>query len=146
MNLNKYIKNMSIMMSLKLITLISLLGYVLISFGRLQEGIAILLCASLLSILVLYNIAQDCQSLKKYLISLDGNFDNHVEKWVDGPLKELQQPIVGMLRNKGRLAKKNTSVINEMNFSTNELANNAQKVSQKLTATISIYHVGFSLL
>lgn len=118
------------MLSLKLIAMISLIGYVFISIGWLQEGIAILLCASILSMTVLYNIVQDCRSLKKYLISLDGNFDNHVEKWVDGPLKELQEPIVHMLRSKGRLANNNKFVINEMSFSTNELAKNAQQASQ----------------
>tara|TARA_R110001583_G_scaffold22238_1_gene83532 strand:- start:2788 stop:3894 length:1107 start_codon:yes stop_codon:yes gene_type:complete len=118
------------MMSLKLIAIISVIGYLLISFGLTQEGIALLICATILSLLVLYNISNDCHSLKKYLISLEGNFDNHVEKWVDGPLKELQDPIVDMLRTKARLASNNHSVINEMSFSTSELAHNAQQVSQ----------------
>jgi methyl-accepting chemotaxis protein len=130
------------MMSLKLITIISVIGYLLIFIGQAQEGIALLVCASILSILVLYNINNDCHSLKQYLASLDGNFDNHVEKWVDGPLSELQDPIVDMLRNKGRLASNNHAVINEMSFSTNELAHTAQQVSinsqQQSQSTLSV--------
>lgn len=130
LNFNKYFKQLNCKKSLVIIVSLSTVSYALIFSPFTHWGIAVLMFTALLASLMLYNIYQDCLSLKSYLASLDNNFDNHVEKWIDGPLKELQDPIVNMLRLKSRANTNYKSVIDEMSFSTQELANNANMVSQ----------------
>ena len=130
MNLNKYLKQLSCKRSVQSLLFSTAISSTLLLCGLVQWAIILLMVTALLAILIIHNIANDCKSLKNYLNSLDDNFDNHVEKWVSGPLKELQDPLVNMLRMKNRSNNINTSVIDEMSFSTQELSNNAQQVSQ----------------
>lgn len=141
LHFNKYFKQLNCKRSLVAVASLSVASYALIFSPLAHWGVAVLMFTALLASLILYNIHQDCQSLKDYLASLDDNFDNHVEKWVDGPLKELQDPIVDMLRVKSRTNTNYKSVIDEMSFSTQELADNANTVSkyssQQSDATLS---------
>lgn len=130
MNLNKYLKQLNSKQALQLIICATAISLLLLFLGLTQWAVILLTLIALMSMIMLHNIATDCTSLKNYLNSLDDNFDNHVEKWVDGPLKELQDPLVNMLRAKNRLNSFNESVIDEMSFSTQELSSNAQQVSQ----------------
>lgn len=130
LHFNKYFKQLNCKRCLITVASLTTLSYALIFTPFAHWGVAVLMFTALLASLMLYNLHQDCQSLKGYLASLDNNFDNHVEKWVQGPLQELQDPIVNMLRNKSRSNTSYKAVIDEMSFSTQELANNANTVSE----------------
>lgn len=141
LNINKYLKQLNCKKSFISIASLTGISFLLILAQFTPWGIAVFMFTTLFATLMLYNIYTDCQSLKEYLHSLDNNFDNHVENWVQGPLKELQDPIVDMLRLKSRKNATYKSVIDEMNFSAQELADNANTVSsyshQQSDATLS---------
>lgn len=127
---NTFIKQLNVKKSLILLSSLIVLGCVFIFTDLITYALGMFLFTSLLATLMLFNVYKDSQALQAYLQSLShDNFDNHVEKWVQGPLKELQDPIVSMLRHKHQNSNSYQSVVDEMRFSTKELADNANMVS-----------------
>ena len=117
------------------------LGLITSFFNITEITVSLLSLSVIVALLVLSSVDKDCQALNQYMHSLDGNFDNSVDRWLQGPLRHLQAPIVDMLRSKHHQKNELTGIITEVNFSSQELANNANKVversQQQSDATIS---------
>ena len=95
------------------------------------QHIALGLCLTSLALQLYFmrSISQDRDALSLYLDQLKHRHDNHVERWLNGPLRDLQEPIVDMLRSRSRQLQALQVLTQEMSYSTAELATNANTVS-----------------
>lgn len=98
-------------------------------FGAIEVAFALGYISLSISAFFMYSIARDRNALSHYLHALESSHDNHVERWLIGPLRDIQEPMVDMLRINGRKNQSLEAVVHEMSFSTSELANNANQVA-----------------
>ena len=127
---SRYLQQFSNKKAIHFISFSILIAFILFFISDLKWTVVLLFITNIFSLLILYSVANDCQSMSKYLYALNGNFDNNVERWIHGPLTRLQQPIVDMLRSKSHRNNNIYSIIKEVNYSATELANNANLVAQ----------------
>lgn len=127
----KYLQLLSLPRQLQLYFFLTMLAIIFFVFNYFTLSLLLLLVVISLSFITILSINNDCSALTDYLYSLEGNFDNHVERWLKGPLIPLKKPIVDMLRSKNHHNDDLSSILKEVNYSASELATNANKVAQQ---------------
>ncbi|GGA79815.1 hypothetical protein GCM10011369_22250 [Neiella marina] len=97
--------------------------------GQFEVAFALALVGLGLQTILFKVIHNDSVALNDYLHELETQHDNHVERWLKGPLRQLQEPFVDMLRSKSRSLDSLQAIVHEMGYSSAELANNANQVA-----------------
>ncbi|MDN4501222.1 methyl-accepting chemotaxis protein [Alteromonadaceae bacterium BrNp21-10] len=129
--LNRFLSQITPRGHFNVVAILATLALLTSFFALIEITVALLGLAVLVALLVLRSIDKDCHALTSYMHSLEGNFDNSVDRWLQGPLCYLQGPIVDMLRSKNHRNSELSGVITEVNFSSQELANNANNVVER---------------
>jgi methyl-accepting chemotaxis protein len=110
-------------------TALAIPAVLLLLFGLYDWAIPLVCASTGFSLISLHSVKRDSRALTEYLYQLSQGGDHHVEHWVHGPLRDLQEPIVEMLREKNRQQDLMRSVVKEIGYSSKELTDNATRAA-----------------